>query len=261
MQALIIDDSKVMRSLLRSILDRAGFEVTEAENGLIGLTRLQQQALPDVVLVDWNMPEMDGIAFLLAARANPAWRALPILMVTTENEASRVARAQAAGASAYVTKPFTRERILEKLALLGFSQTPAAACPPPTKEVTMRALVVDDARVMRMLLKQALQKCGVEVVEARNGQEGMAQLAQPPAPDVALVDCNMPDMNGPEFVRAVRADPRFRDLPLIVVTGEERGGLLQQAMDAGANDFVTKPFSMEVIREKLQRVGLTLSNP
>ena len=123
----------------------------------------------------------------------------------------------------------------------------------------MRALVVDDARTMRLILKQALQKCGFDVIEAASGKEGIEQLAQLATPDVALVDCYMPDMDGLEFVRAVRAAPGHRAMPMVMVTAEEQGELLQQALAAGANDFVAKPFTGEVLRGKLQRLGLAVT--
>jgi two-component system chemotaxis response regulator CheY len=121
MQALVIDDSKTVRSILRKILGQIGFEVSEAGNGREGLQRLGELERPDLALVDWNMPEMDGLEFVRAVRADPRYAGLRLMMVTTENELTRVHTALEAGADEYVMKPFTDEVIREKLELLGIA--------------------------------------------------------------------------------------------------------------------------------------------
>jgi two-component system chemotaxis response regulator CheY len=119
MQALVIDDSRAMRSILGQILKGLGFSVAEAGHGQEGLDHLRQGLHPDVILLDWNMPVMNGYEFLKTVRAESAYRELTIMMVTTESEMSQVVRALAAGANEYVMKPFTAEVIREKLQLLG----------------------------------------------------------------------------------------------------------------------------------------------
>jgi two-component system chemotaxis response regulator CheY len=121
MRALIIDDSRAIRSILRVILRQVGFDVTEASHGREGLDRLEQMDLPDVAFVDWNMPEMNGLAFVRAVRAEPRFAALRLMMITTENDREKMSSALDAGADEYVMKPFTKEVILEKLEMLGFA--------------------------------------------------------------------------------------------------------------------------------------------
>jgi two-component system chemotaxis response regulator CheY len=125
MRVLVIDDSRTVRRILRGILAPAGFEVLEAENGKEALDRLAQAGVPDLALVDWNMPEMNGYEFVQAVRAEPRYASLRLMMVTTENEQAFLVNALEAGADEYVMKPFTREVILAKLELLGLlpSQT------------------------------------------------------------------------------------------------------------------------------------------
>ena len=120
MRALVVDDSRAVRMMLKRMLTEAGFDaVSEAGHGVEALERLSEETLPDVMLVDWNMPEMNGIELLRAMRANAGYRRIPVVMVTTETEASQVVRALAAGASDYVMKPFTKDVVLDKLELLG----------------------------------------------------------------------------------------------------------------------------------------------
>jgi two-component system, chemotaxis family, chemotaxis protein CheY len=120
MHALVVDDSTTVRKVLTAYLKKLGFDVTVAVNGRDGLDRLGKMAKADVVLGDWNMPQMDGLAFVRAVRENVQYAALPLMMVTTNNELSRVSEALDAGANEYVMKPCTVEMIREKLEILGF---------------------------------------------------------------------------------------------------------------------------------------------
>jgi two-component system chemotaxis response regulator CheY len=119
MNALVIDDSRAIRLILGRMLRELGMEVAEAANGRLGLDLLDDGLDPDVVLVDWNMPEMTGIEFVAAVRQPPYLSTARIVMVTTETELPQVLQALASGADEYVMKPFTKESIFEKLQLLG----------------------------------------------------------------------------------------------------------------------------------------------
>jgi two-component system, chemotaxis family, chemotaxis protein CheY len=119
MQALVVDDSRVMRTILTRLLTGMNFAVVQAGDGAEALRILEDGARPDVALVDWNMPVMDGLTFIKRCRAKPEFRDVVLMMVTTESEQSQIARALAAGAHEYVIKPFTEEDIARKLATLG----------------------------------------------------------------------------------------------------------------------------------------------
>ena len=119
MRALIIDDSTAMRVLLRRMLNEEGYEVLEAKNGREAIECLKTHGTPDIALVDWNMPEMNGLDFVRAVRRELGERQVLLMMVTTESETSQMVRALAAGANEYLMKPFTKEALLEKLAMLG----------------------------------------------------------------------------------------------------------------------------------------------
>ena len=127
MRALIIDDSRAMRSILRRIVTGLGFETLEAGDGQEALDLLEAGHVPDLCLVDWNMPVMDGYTFIVRVRANREWRHVTLMMVTTESEQGQIVKALAAGAHEYVIKPFTPEAIVEKLDLLGLLTTEVPA--------------------------------------------------------------------------------------------------------------------------------------
>ncbi len=111
---LTVDDSRTMRDLLKAALSQAGFTVIQAEDGIHGLEVLDAQNIaPDVIVTDINMPRMDGFGFIKAVRANVAARATPILVLTTESDAEKKARARAAGATGWIVKPFNSDKLVD----------------------------------------------------------------------------------------------------------------------------------------------------
>jgi two-component system chemotaxis response regulator CheY len=120
--AIVIDDSSAMRMILRRIVTSLGFNVVEAVNGRDALDKLTAaESVPDVALIDWNMPEMNGLEFIQAVRADARYSRLTLLMVTTESEQGQIVRALAAGAHEYLIKPFTPDAVAEKLEILGLT--------------------------------------------------------------------------------------------------------------------------------------------
>ncbi len=119
MRVLIIDDSRAMRAILTKIMTEMGFKVVTAANGREGLERMAEDDGIGLVLVDWNLPEMNGFEFITEVRSEHAYDDVKLIMVTTETERERVEEALNAGADEYVMKPFTRGTLEEKLGLLG----------------------------------------------------------------------------------------------------------------------------------------------
>ena len=122
MRALVVDDSRATRMILRKILESIGFEVEQAENGRVAFELLQSWVpydVPDLALVDWNMPEMNGLELIEVVRDLQDFDAMKIIMCTTETEVSQMTLAMLSGANEYVMKPFTADIIVDKMALIG----------------------------------------------------------------------------------------------------------------------------------------------
>ena len=122
MRALVVDDSRATRMILRRLLAQLDFEVLEAGHGEEALAAMAASGPVDLALVDWNMPVMDGLAFVRALRADPAQDGCKVVMVTTESDIERIAEALEAGADEYAMKPFDRDVIAGKLSLLGIGE-------------------------------------------------------------------------------------------------------------------------------------------
>jgi two-component system chemotaxis response regulator CheY len=122
-KAMVVDDSKAIRMILTKTLRDAGYEVLEAANGREALTVFERETSGiSLVLVDWNMPQMNGLDFVRHLRADPRNSSVVLMMVTTETEVDQMVKALAAGANEYVMKPFTKDIISDKLRMLGMLQ-------------------------------------------------------------------------------------------------------------------------------------------
>jgi two-component system, chemotaxis family, chemotaxis protein CheY len=115
------------------------------------------------------------------------------------------------------------------------------------------ALVADDSRAIRGILTRILVRAGFEVMQAENGRAGISLLQQDPR-SISLVcaDWNMPEMNGLEFVKALRSDVRFKDTPVMMITSETHSERMEAALRSGVSEYVTKPFTEAIILEKLE---------
>ena len=249
MRALVIDDSKPVRSILARMLRALDFETSEAANGQEGLRLLRELGKPDLATVNWQMPEMDGLQFIRAVRCDARYRELPLLMISSESEPSRVATALAAGANEYIIKPCTQQVLAETLARLGLSAArPSPQSPAPTAGNhrragrTIRILIVDDSVVVRRVVASVLaEDPDLEVVgTAADGRMALERL-QALHPDVVLLDVEMPILNGLDTLKALRkTHPNLAVIMFSSLT--ERGAAVTtDALLLGANDYVAKP--------------------
>jgi two-component system chemotaxis response regulator CheY len=125
-------------------------------------------------------------------------------------------------------------------------------------ESKIQVLVIDDSRTMRLILGRMLRDIGLDVTEASNGRDALAQLDAGLSPLVILVDWNMPEMTGIEFVEAVRQPPYESTAKLVMVTTETEVPQVRRALASGADEYVMKPFTSDAIIEKLQLLGVQI---
>ena len=115
----------------------------------------------------------------------------------------------------------------------------------------MRALVIDDSRTVRAIIGKILREIGIEVLEAKTGLEALEQMKGNPDVELMLVDWNMPEMNGFDLIRAIRAERAYDRVRILMVTSEAQGEKVTQALSAGANEYLMKPFNKDVLVAKL----------
>jgi two-component system, chemotaxis family, chemotaxis protein CheY len=120
----------------------------------------------------------------------------------------------------------------------------------------VKALIVDDSRAMRMIIGRTLKGLGFETAEADNGRTALTVLADKGAFDVAFLDWNMPEMDGFDLLQAIRANKALDGMRVMMVTTETEVTQMTRALEAGANEYLMKPFTPEAVAEKLQILGL-----
>jgi PAS domain S-box-containing protein len=216
---LVIDDDPVVHDVLTSTLGKEGYRLTHARDGAEALEMMRRDP-PDVVTLDVMMPKVDGWSVLGIMKSDPALAHIPVVMLTIVDERNL---GFSLGASEFMTKPVDRARLLaviEKLA-------PAAA--------GKLILIVDDDPAVRGMLRATVEAAGMRAEEAENGQTALDWLAAHPQPALVLLDIMMPMMDGFAFLERVRAQTKYTDLPIVVLTAkelseEERGFLAENTL-------------------------------
>jgi CheY-like chemotaxis protein len=200
-RVLVIDDDAAVRDLMTRFLEKEGFRVAAAAGGEEGL-RVARELSPAVITLDVLMPGMDGWSVLAALKADPTLANIPVVMLTMLDDRNL---GYALGAADYLTKPIDRERLVAVLARY---------------RRDLPVLVVDDDADFRDLARRMLEREGYRVVQAENGRAALDRLREA-APGVILLDLMMPEMDGFEFVAALRADPVSRSVPVVVITAKD----------------------------------------
>ena len=201
---LVIDDDPAVRDLMQRSLSKDGYHVETTGDGQAGL-ELARKLKPAIITLDVMMPHLDGWAVLTALKADPETAAIPVIMLTIVDDKQM---GFALGAADYFTKPIDFQRLHEVL----------AKHRRPTNHQTV--LVVEDDERMRELLRRSLEEAGWGVTEARNGREGLARLGEL-SPALILLDLMMPEMDGFDFMDALRQRPEHPHIPVIVITAKD----------------------------------------
>ncbi|MEA3058591.1 MAG: hypothetical protein QOE50_3 [Sphingomonadales bacterium] len=200
---LVVDDDPNARELLRRHLQRGGYAVRTAANGEEAM-QLARTLQPDVVTLDALMPQMDGWAVLSAMKEDAVLAEIPVIMVTIVDNQSI---GFSLGAADYLIKPIDRDRLVRAV---------EKCCP---RGAPRHVLIVEDDAPTSELMGRALRKIDCTVTQAENGRVGLERLNEA-LPDAILLDLMMPEMDGFEFIAQVRAESRWRRIPVIVVTAK-----------------------------------------
>lgn len=250
---VVADDDPGVRALLGEYLTGCGFTVLEAENGLETLLHVKR-VHPAAVVLDVHMPRLGGVDALRHIRAfDPS---IVIAVVTGDEDAALHRRIVELGAAAVFMKPVQLPALAAALTLVagGRSAVPVAAAPAPAPASTRAdrpvVLVVDDDENVRDMLEDFLTSRGYEVRTASDGATGLRRITEA-APDVVLLDVELPGLNGLIALPSVRAVAP--DTPVVMITGSTEPGLAKHALAFGAFDYMSKPVD-------LARLAVTLEN-
>jgi DNA-binding response OmpR family regulator len=247
---LLIDDSVTFREEIKAALEDAGYDVLVAGTGEDGL-RLASDRRPGAVIVDGELPGIDGATVIRRIRLDVALRQLPCLLLTASEDRGAEMRALDAGADAFVRKD---EDIPVMLAKLKAMMRSAGAQTTDRGTASLvgpkKILAVDDSETYLQTLADALRADGYEVVLARSGEEALQLLAVQPV-DCILLDLMMPGIGGRETCRRIKNAPAMRDIPIMMLTAVEERDSMIQGLSAGADDYIAKSSDFELVRARV----------
>ena len=247
-RCLLVEDNETAKRVISGFLDDFGFPHASAATSEQTLAYLSQESW-DILLLDATLPpqERQSIAqgyLSMDEKSRPALLVLPPLNSTTE---SWHASLPIAG---HVTKPVKQSALYNALvSTLAPPENPASERPPETP-FHQRILVVEDNHFNRRVASETLQNAGFQVICCENGPAALARLSQERF-DLALVDMQMPEMNGTSLTQAIRSMPDLAHLPVVILTADTHHEIRREALEAGASGFLTKPVSAEALLHTL----------
>jgi PAS domain S-box-containing protein len=270
---LVVDDHEAHRTILQSYLAHWGLRVTTAEDGPAAVAAVRAARAagdpPDVIILDLMLPGMDGLATAQALRAGAALGSAQLILLTAYDGAGLGQHALQSGFAAYLTKPLKRTTLYETLVrVLAVSlPQPREAAPAPLAEPSAaepsamcahaqgsRLLVVEDNATNQKLAALQLQRLGYQVDLAESGDEALARL-EDRSYDLVFMDCHMPGMDGFATTRAIRAGEQKtgRHLPIIAMTADALEGDRERCLDAGMDGYISKPVTLDGLRQMLHQ--------
>lgn len=247
---VLIDDSVTFREELKSTLEQAGYHVVVAGSGEEGL-RIAEDVRPSGIIVDGELPGIDGATFIRRIRLDAALRGLPCFLLTGSEDRSAEVRALDAGADAFAVKEESVGVILARVgAMLRSAGDQSARGTTTSLQGPKKVLAVDDSETYLQQLADALRSEGYEVILARSGEDALDLLAVQQV-DCVLLDLLMPGIGGRETCRRVKCVPVMRDIPIIMLTAVEDREAMIEGLGAGADDYIAKSSDFDVVRARV----------
>jgi DNA-binding response OmpR family regulator len=264
---LVVEDNALNRKLVRDVLQSQGYVVLETETAEAGIEAARAQH-PRLVLMDIQLPGMDGVSATRILRGDPATHAIPVIAVTASVMPTQHAEVMSAGFDGIQMKPISVaslmaevRRVLDRPApATRAADAPPAEAPSPPAAARGRGghvLVVDDTPQNVKLLADVLGADGHRVSTAASGPEALAAIAAE-LPDLVLLDVMMPGMSGYEVCQRLRADDATSLLPVVFVTALDAIEERVKGIEAGADDFLTKPVNQAEVLARVRsllRIG------
>jgi signal transduction histidine kinase/CheY-like chemotaxis protein/ligand-binding sensor domain-containing protein/HPt (histidine-containing phosphotransfer) domain-containing protein len=256
---LVVDDSAPTREVLLLQLRSFGFDASAVGSGAAALMALEHKA-HDLVLMDWNMPVMDGIETTRQIKSHPGLKVIPtVIMVTAFDRDHIKAAAEQVGVDVFLVKPVNPVQLVASvLSVLGFApRTPSPGSvqvsDPATGSIQgIQVLVVDDNTINQQVAGDILLRAGVRVDFADNGVDAVRMVDQGNY-DAVLMDIQMPVMDGYQTTAMIREKTQHAELPIIAMTAHAITGYREHCMSLGMNDYVSKPIEPEVLYDVLAK--------
>lgn len=264
-RVLIVDDNATNREILAAQLRAWGMVPTEAPDGAVALQKLEQSVSQGepyrLVILDMQMPEMDGLAVGAAIRRDARFKALPLIMMSSLGQESDVAHSRQLGFAAYLVKPVRQSNLLDTVHRT-LSQEQAArrstserSTIPKVSRQGVRVLVAEDNAVNQQVALGILRRMGVHAEAVASGIEAIEALKQAPY-DIVLMDVQMPEMDGIEATQHIRRGNNgvpHPQIPIIAMTAHAMQSDRDRCLEAGMNDYISKPVKPQELHDALEK--------
>ncbi|WP_241033724.1 response regulator [Vibrio maerlii] len=257
LSVLIVDDFEAVTRILYNAFEEMGFKtIHKAKDGKEAIIRLENQ-LVDIIVSDWKMPKMDGMQLLKYTRRDDYYKSIPFIMLTGNIHQGDVIEAIEAGVSEYLIKPFSKADLADRVHKAFVSPIPKSAISrlrheraEKQKSEERTILIVDDEPNNLQVLGELL-KDRYKVKVCRSGAKALEICAQIDQPDLILLDIMMPEMDGLEVCRALKADPDTEFIPIIFVSALSETKDVVKGLELGAQDYISKPIIPEIVNARV----------
>lgn len=245
---LLADDDELVRDLVKHGLKGAKCNITEAENGAEVMAFLEKTkrhsdlGKPDLILLDVNMPGINGFDVLKKLKSDPELRDIPVIMLTRRDEDSSILDGISAGVRDYITKPFEVSELISRIMTT-------------LRRYKTKVLVADDDVLICELLRHRFHRLGYTVLISHNGTEALA-LIRSERPDITILDVMMPGMEGTAVLNQLKGNPETAGLPIIMLTAKNQQDNIIKGLESGAHDYITKPFDLDEVTARVSGVLL-----
>ena len=241
---LIVEDDETTREMLKKSLASNDFKVRIAKNGKEGLDKVKESK-PGLVLLDLMMPEMDGFEFAEKLRENKDWLDIPVVVITAKDLTSEDHNRLKGNVEAIMQKgSYSKKQLLSEVGERIKQLKNGVNC-------MSKILIVEDNEMNRDMLSRRLERKGFEVVMAEDGAKGV-DMSKSESPDLILMDLSLPVMDGWEATSTIKADDSTKNIPIIVLTAHAMAGDREKALEAGADEYDTKPIDFKRLLGKIK---------
>lgn len=236
---LVADDDEILQSFLSKALIEKGYRCTCVKNGLEVLSFLKQN-LPDLIILDNNMPELNGVRTLEIIKKDEKLKSIPVIMLTRNVDDETIIKSMISGVHDYLTKPFEVDELTRTVETI-------------LRHQTTTILVADDDEIICDLLKKRFYRMGYSVLIAENGLKAWESVKLL-KPDLCVLDITIPGMNGTSILRAIRQTPEIAQTPVIILSAKNQTANILEHLESGANDYITKPFDLDILSTKVSKI-------
>lgn len=252
MKVLACDDNETARLILQDAMTTFSFNVKTVSSGNQVLNELNENSY-DLLLIDWQMPEMDGIATVKKIKENTLWDKLKIIMVTAFGREDVARTACELGVDAFITKPFTYSTMFDHIMEVFGKEIRTSRkriekgkkyIDELQKILGATILVAEDNEINKQVIKELIEGAGLKIEIAGDGKKALDMVASSGSPskyDMVFMDIQMPIMDGYTATEEIRKNPNYKELPILAMTADAMTGIKKRCLNSGMNDMVTKP--------------------